>query len=175
MFNSIYLITNQVNGKHYVGQTWKNIHRRWQHHQAQNSCIKLKRAIIKYGNDAFTIELLTITHTQTCADHWETYFIEKYDSVANGYNIKQGGSKGLGASEEFRKMTSLRMIGNTFASGRIPWNKGKHWSDAVKKKISENSARPFLGRKHTEEAKKLIGDASKARKAHLPMLAGKGK
>lgn len=87
---SIYVIKNSVNNKVYVGQTWRSIERRFQVHiqnSTANHCVKLRRAILKYGVDKFVIELLTFCHSQKMADYLETLFIRKFDSIKNGYNI----------------------------------------------------------------------------------------
>lgn len=87
---SIYVIRNSVNNKVYVGQTWRSMKRRFQVHLQSSTyshCIKLRRAIKKYGLDKFSIELLTFCHSQEIADYWETYFIHKYSSIQNGYNV----------------------------------------------------------------------------------------
>lgn len=154
----VYVITNLANGKTYVGQTWKTLQKRWCGHCTENSCIKLVRAIKKYGKDKFTIKLVTITHTQENADYWEIYFIQKYDSINNGYNIRLGGSNGKHSEETKRKM-SLSQMGNKKNLGHkdsekvrtiksiaakkrcqqyvMPSTKGKSMSEKEKKKRSE--------------------------------------
>lgn len=63
------------------------------HHKKPSSeCLKLKNAFAKYGKTNFTIELLTIAHTQDVSDYWEKFFINKFDSIGNGYNIRDGGN-----------------------------------------------------------------------------------
>jgi group I intron endonuclease len=93
MLCSIYKITNTINNKGYVGQTWKTIQKRFQEHKrpAYKGCIHLHNALNKYGRDNFTIELLTVCGTQDTADYWERYFITKYNSIDNGYNLRNGG------------------------------------------------------------------------------------
>lgn len=90
-FCSIYQIKNNINGKLYIGQTWKPLQVRFYAHLHSNGCIKLARAIKKYGSSNFTISLITIAHTQEVADELEKYFIKKYDTRNVGYNIAEGG------------------------------------------------------------------------------------
>src|SRR6185437_762290 len=55
----IYVISNQVNDKVYVGQTRRGVEERWQQHCSQTRCgsaSPLHRAMNKYGLSAFTIE-----------------------------------------------------------------------------------------------------------------------
>jgi group I intron endonuclease len=102
---SIYKITNNINGKVYVGQTWKSIKERFRKHKhISNKCLKIKRAIAKYGEYNFTIELITVCSTQKVADYLEEFFINQYNSINNGYNIlvggKTGGRKGMKTPKE---------------------------------------------------------------------------
>ena len=91
---SIYRITNTVDGKVYVGQTWKTLQRRWREHRNSTSCRKLARAIKAHGRESFKIELLTFAATQPVADHLESHFINLFDSIHTGYNIREGGAQG---------------------------------------------------------------------------------
>lgn len=54
--------------------------------------------------------------------------------------------------------------------GNIPWNKGKHFSEEVRRKISKgvkewlkNNPHPRLGKHHTDEAKRKISEAKRGR------------
>ena len=139
--NSIYKITNVFNDKVYVGQTWSTLAHRWgQHTSGKKVCIKLCRALDKYGKSNFKIELITIAHTQEVANHWETYFIKRYDSIKNGYNIREGGSRGKHSEETKIKMSAAAMgnkngVGSKGCVGRVPWNKNKPHSDEHKQSL----------------------------------------
>ena len=97
----IYKITNQVNGKCYIGQTIKTAEERWKEHRQhafgthpndQNKA--LYRAIRKYGLDNFTFEVVQDniqTHEQL--DKAEIYWIDFYNSFVHGYNATFGGQK----------------------------------------------------------------------------------
>ena len=110
MLCSIYKITNQINGKVYIGQTWVGIKKRFRVHKqpSYRGCLKLHSAFEKHGRDNFTIELITLTGTQETADHLEKYFISKYDSISNGYNIREGGSP---STEEIARKLSISQKG----------------------------------------------------------------
>lgn len=84
--NTIYCITNKINGKQYIGK------RKNDNDYYMGSGIYIKRAIEKYGRENFT---KTILDTFTGED-WRTkeiYWINKMNSkIPFGYNIANGGS-----------------------------------------------------------------------------------
>lgn len=141
MINTVYKITNIVNSKIYVGQTWGLLKTRWNKHRQPNykRCINLHNAIKKYGIENFKIEPLTVTHSQETADYWETYFIIKYDTIVNGYNLKMGGSRGV-LSEESKNKTSQSLMGHSVSEetrAKISKSKkGKKASEATRQKMS---------------------------------------
>lgn len=137
-FCSIYKITNSINSKVYIGQTWGPIRTRFAVHKNLNKkgSIKLQNAFNKYGKDNFKIELVTLTHTQSCADYWEQYFIKKYDSISFGYNLKDGGHHGKYSAEAKRKMSLARQ--------------GMKLSEETKKNISESSKGKIFSQKTRE-------------------------
>jgi group I intron endonuclease len=118
----------------------------------------------KYGKNNFQIELITICHTQEVADYLEHYFINKYDSVKNGYNILYGGFTGgrLGtkhSKETKQKMSDAKKGKPSPLIGKIGCMKGrKHTEEAKKnmskaKKLSPYTGKSMLGRHHSEESK----------------------
>ena len=91
----IYLITNKINNKKYVGKTKKSLKIRFrQHCLAYSHGVRtyIACAINKYGEENFTIEKLA-----TCKDddfaYFEAYYIQLYEThyTQNGYNITYGG------------------------------------------------------------------------------------
>ena len=97
----IYFIINDINGKRYVGQTTDFSRRKYTHfkHLRENrhANIKLQNAWNKYGEKNFHIEKIILDNTnKEELDELEKYYISKYNSIENGYNIVEGGSKGRG-------------------------------------------------------------------------------
>lgn len=101
MITGIYKITNQVNGKNYIGQA-VDIERRWHDHRSKYKNPKneqhnslLYKAIKKYGIENFTFEII-----EECLknelDEKEKYWIKYYDSFNSdkGYNLTEGGQNG---------------------------------------------------------------------------------
>jgi group I intron endonuclease len=98
----IYKITNQVNGKIYIGQTIKSIKRRFnQHCNSKKSAIS--GAIQKYGKENFTIEEIDGANSQSELNYKEWLLVYKFNSLSpNGYNLREGGG-GKGKASEVSK------------------------------------------------------------------------
>jgi hypothetical protein len=93
----IYKITNTVNGKIYIGQTIHTTEWRWNTHllAAYNNRmgdhnVLFHRAIRKYGIDAFVVEELEKCDNAMLSER-EQYWIKKYNSYKEGYNLTIGG------------------------------------------------------------------------------------
>lgn len=89
----IYQITNQINGKVYVGKTEHSIEKRFKEHcqdalKERNEKRPLYAAMRKYGTENFQIELLEETDNP---EERETFWIEQKRSFKNGYNATLGG------------------------------------------------------------------------------------
>lgn len=98
----IYKITNQINGKIYIGQTRTSLTERMRKHfsDARNepNVTGIDAAIKKYGAENFTAE--QICECQDIElDDLERYYISKYNTYdsPNGYNLTPGGQDGTSA------------------------------------------------------------------------------
>lgn len=92
----IYVITNKINGKKYVGKTARTIEERWKEH-IKNSKIKkfdkmcpLYSAINKYGIENFTIEQIEECSYEMLNER-EKYWINELDTYSKAYNATRGG------------------------------------------------------------------------------------
>ena len=90
----IYKITNLLNGKSYIGQS-VDIETRWK--QEIRASLREKhpknhfiRALKKYGKDNFEFSVLEECKREEL-DEKEIYYIDKFDTVKNGYNTAIGG------------------------------------------------------------------------------------
>lgn len=91
----IYLITNKINNKKYVGKTTQSIEKRWQEHISDSKREKceirpLYRAIRKYGIENFTIKEIEKCNTDNLSEK-EKYWIQYYNTYEDGYNATLGG------------------------------------------------------------------------------------
>lgn len=90
---SIYIIKNTVNNKVYIGQTTQPINIRFTNHKMASRVedTKFYRAIRKYGEDKFYIELLEEDVLIEKLNEREQYWIQFFNSYYNGYNSTLGG------------------------------------------------------------------------------------
>lgn len=92
----IYVITNDINHKQYVGKTNKTVEKRFKEHigdSRKKRCEKrpLYKAMNKYGVEHFYIEVLEECSAEIVAIR-EEYWISKLNTYgSNGYNATRGG------------------------------------------------------------------------------------
>ncbi len=92
----IYKITNTINNKCYIGLTSRSLDVRLKEHltiSSKDICnTKFHLAIRKYSIELFSIEILESNiDTVTNANAREIFYIDKFDSYRNGYNMTTGG------------------------------------------------------------------------------------
>jgi group I intron endonuclease len=178
----IYKITNNTNGKCYIGETMKsNPELRWNEHKRKIEkgigCPALQDAIRKYGVENFSFQVLII-----CFDedryHYEKQYIKKYNSIApNGYNLTSGGEGGGFYGKTHSDETKLR-ITNTSKQRYIdnpelkeqnsnklksfysnPENRNKIKEGMENSEKWKNAKRGnYMCRKHTDETKLKIAN-----------------
>jgi group I intron endonuclease len=137
----IYCITSP-SSKQYIGQTKRNIKIRFREHSTRKSsnCTLLKRAGKKYGWEHMVIEILVECPNEEL-DKNEIECIKLYRTlVPEGYNCTTGGESKKEYCEETRKKTS-ESLKRGYRDGRKP-------------------TRYWLGKKHSEETKQKIRNAS---------------
>lgn len=104
----IYVITNLINGKQYVGQTSRSIDTRYYEHCYDNrSTSAIHAAIVKYGVKNFKVEELEEVDI-TEMDSKEQYWIAKLDTFKNGYN------KNIGGNQSCSNYKNIQIVENGF-------------------------------------------------------------
>ena len=95
---TIYCHTHTSSGRHYVGLTKKTMMHRWFRHVYDTKHGRTKthfaRAILKYGEEAFSHEVLEVCHSLEVANLAEECWIELFDTrnPEKGFNLARGGS-----------------------------------------------------------------------------------
>ena len=162
----VYVHTNKINGKKYIGQTRQKPTKRWGKDgtgykpKKDNTC-KFWNAIQKYGWDNFEHEVLFENLSLEMANLLEEELIKKYNTTDDdfGYNMRFGGDNRR-LSEEIREKISTARKGHNY--GMIGENApmyGKHHSEEARKKISKairGDNNPFYGKHHSEELKRQM-------------------
>lgn len=144
MFGYIYITTNLINGKRYIGQS--KYARKINHAKYLGSGKRIKAAIIKYGRDNFSREVVYIAESREELIAKEVELIKLYNAVADPmwYNIAEGGYTTRGFT------------------GR------KHSPESIAKKRANYRRGPL-----TEEGRQNIGKASKRDKRYLLAAAAR--
>lgn len=91
----IYKITNNINGKMYIGKTILPIEKRFQEHLEESLRERSKnrplyRAFNKYGYNNFTLSLIEECHPDEASEK-EIFWIEYFRTFKVGYNATLGG------------------------------------------------------------------------------------
>lgn len=165
MYGYIYLITNRVNGKIYVGQhKYDKMELDTNYH---GSGKKLWNAYNKYGIDKFDTTLIDTADTKEELDQKETFYIDALDcrNPDVGYNIAEGGGGVSGLCGEKNGFHGKQHTDET-KQKMSESHKGKTLSEDTKRKISENHSdasgenNPMYGKHQTEESKQKISDGT---------------
>ena len=180
----IYIATNTVNKKQYVGQS---IHhpktKRIPRHKMALGKYAISNAIRKHGFESFTWEVLYYPYaSQDALNSIERDFITNLNTLSpNGYNLDTGGNAGGKYTPEARSKISKGLTGKKLTpetrqkiskalTGEKHPNYGKKISPKQRKKISEsmkgnnNSTPPSRkDTKHTPETRTKISLTNKKR------------
>jgi group I intron endonuclease len=161
----IYRITNNINGKIYIGQTKKALSQRIAEHikgNAKGNKTPVHRALNKYGLESFTISVIDEADTKEILNEKEIYWIKTLDcKIPKGYNIANGGNGVVGYkhTKKWKKEAAIRFSGDNNPTKRPEVREkiskaltGKHPSEETKKNMSKASK----GKSKSEEHKKNI-------------------
>lgn len=107
----IYIATNIVNGKRYVGQTINSLRQRKNEHISSSRVCYFHSALKKYGISNFDWMILHECNNIDDLNKLETHYIKVYNTFVDsgdcdgGYNLTTGGTNKI-VSEETRKKIS---------------------------------------------------------------------
>ena len=146
----IYSITNEINGKSYIGKT-NDLVRRWkEHYYGKDNTAILNNTFKKYGLEHFVFDIVaqipfdSIEELNDVLAQLEMYYIELYDIYHNGYNATIGGDGISGYKQSPETTEKIRQA-----------NLGRTLTEEHKAKCRITN----LGNHHTEKAKEAIRQA----------------
>lgn len=148
----VYVHTNRLNGKRYVGIISKpKVEHRWNGGRGYHENPHFNAAINYYGWDAFDHEILYTFQSDVDAKEMEKRLIYEWhlNDPAFGYNMTTGGdgTPGFHPSEETRaKLSDARKKENLSAETlrrRSDGLRGRHFTESHKKKIGEANSKPI--------------------------------
>lgn len=152
----VYIHTNKINNKVYIGQTCQKPENRWgDSGKKYNRNPKFWTAIQKYGWDNFKHEILESNLTLEEANIREQYWIKYYNSVEDGYNIQSGGNNYI-MSQEHKDKISKALTGR-----KLSEETKEKLSEIAKQRTGEKN--PFYGKHHSEESKLKMSESKKGK------------
>ena len=93
----VYMHTSKTTGKSYIGVTSQTSSKRLARHYTEakrGSKYHFHRALLLYGIDDFTTTVLAENISRSAAFQLEIEYIEKFNTLHEGYNMSQGGDCG---------------------------------------------------------------------------------
>ena len=177
-YGIIYCAFDTSNGMSYIGQTTQDFElRKRQHFRKDSYSRKFKNALRK-RKDSFVWSILTTCYSLEEINSAEVHWMKFFDSISNGYNLREGGKSGGKMSDESRKLMSIAKTGNKYCVGVIQTEEHKRLiSDKMKvsysKKFHTRESREKCriaviksntGRKHSEETKRKMAESQRLRR-----------
>ena len=143
----IYLITNRINGKKYVGQS-KNIKQRWKEHILKERNTMIHNAIKKYGEENFDFKILERCPKEKLTERERFYYNKlkpEYNAIYPEENpmnyeyirIKQ---KKAVNTEEYKKMMSSKAKENFTKEKMIKLVGSSHTKEAQEKRLKTQNS-----------------------------------
>jgi group I intron endonuclease len=156
----IYKITNNINGKFYIGKTSRTINWRFSCHKSASTSPKdyFHKALKKYGKENFSIICIKEIREDDDIDILEKHYIKW---LKPHYNLKEGGQGGTHSNISKEKMSKSQkgVKRNRNLEGKKEWceklsisNKGKNtwtknkkwWNNGIECKYCENQPEGFI-------------------------------
>ncbi len=163
----LYIATNRVNGKVYIGQTRQSFARRKSRHlwdAARNSPCRFHAAIRMYGPDAFEFKMLAIGPAGGWLSEMEIRTIKAYDSFNAGYNDTKGGEGTVGSKARLGKTHTPEARAKISAARR--GKPGGRLGCRNTPEHNEKVRQANLGKKLSVEHRAAISASQKGRSAH---------
>jgi group I intron endonuclease len=179
----IYMVTNTINGKVYVGKTTKPFDARWKQHLKLSKSRfgkYLHNAIVKHEAEAFTFEIVDMACTAEALNEKERERIRR-ESAADpkfGYNLTLGG-EGAGAHNEATRQrmseAAKAALANPEARLRLSEQAKASWAVPEERQRRSEKMKTVLtspeGRKRQCEAAKAARETPEYKQKHLEAMA----
>lgn len=133
-------------GKVYIGITRRNVNVRWENGKGYKRHPYFYNAILKYGWDNISHEILIDGLSKEQAELEEKRLISEYKSSDSryGYNMTFGGESGLKITDDVKEKISKKLI--------------EYYKD---ENVRLNCSLKHIGKKHSDETKKKMSDSHK--------------
>lgn len=154
----IYCIHNLTTGKKYIGQTVEKLQRRVLRHFRTINETKISRAIQKYSKYNFVYGIVEEIEDINLLDEREKYWILYYNSVDNGFNIKEGGksARGFKQSQSSIEKRRQKLIGKPLSDEHKQKLSKAHKGKILSKETVNKMIAYRTGKKLTEDCKEKI-------------------
>ena len=141
----VYLLTNSITQKRYIGKTGVGLSRRWTVHKCnakRGDVSHLYRSMRKHGAGVFVVELLEYDVSKEDINTRECYWIEQ---LKPEYNMTAGGEGGdTSSSPKFKKSMRDYHANKPREEYATYGMLGKKTSDETKKLIAESKYKPCV-------------------------------
>lgn len=142
----IYKATNKINGKCYIGQTRHSLeHRKTIHLRCAKKGVETHfyQAIRKYGEENFEWEIICSTNDKQRLNELETFYIQKYNSIKQGYNMVDGGNNNIMDIESVKTKHDAVMqspeVRKKISNSMKAYRKEHKFSEEHRRKLSEKA------------------------------------
>ena len=115
----VYMLTNEITEKSYIGLTGKSLDVRWKEHVSLSTKIsnrKLYNSIKKHGHDIWDQKVLLYCDSMDEAKEYEILLISEFDTFNAGYNSTLGGDGTCGGGWKLSNSTKSKM--SVYRKGR---------------------------------------------------------
>ena len=170
----IYSIHNLTSGKKYIGQTVEKMQRRVVRHFRTVNETKISRAIQKYSKYDFVYGIVEEVEDKNLLDVREQYWIKFYDTVENGFNIKEGGkcARGFKQSQSSIEKRKQKLIRKSLTEEHKQKLSKAHKGKILSKETVDKMIAYRTGRNLTESCKEKISKSHSKNTYKLKSLDG---